>query len=498
MGNQLCTPTPKRRKAAYKYSHDIEPTTLPTPRWFDSTYKLDFVSRVGVGDVWEKYVYTGQEVGSGMSGSVWLCKQRKTGKECVIKELPFSKEDFDQMQNEVNLYMKLDHPNISRLLEVIVTGDSVCLVMEYCSGGELFDRLCEAKSYCEAVCKKIVKQMLNAVHYLHTHGVVHRDLKLENWLFATKDKDAPLRLIDFGLSKNWSAATDNKMDIACGTIYYISPEALTGTYTNACDLWALGCIVYMMMVGYPPFYDADRDTLKEKIIEGRIDFSGKSWSKISETGKQFVKALLNVDVNKRLTAREALQHPWLSEVDTKIPQEIDKSVVSSMRKFARSSAIRRAALTVIAHSLTTKEIKHLSDLFLALDRSHEGTIRPRELREILREGRITDEDEIQQIFDSMDTNHDGEITFNDFVTAMLTAKLTFNEAMVKAAFEKFDLDKSGYITVANLWAIFEERMGYEEVIELMRQHDRDQDDLIDYNEFKAIVKKSSSVYIKAK
>uniref|UniRef100_A0A0G4HDH8 Calmodulin n=1 Tax=Chromera velia CCMP2878 TaxID=1169474 RepID=A0A0G4HDH8_9ALVE len=355
----------------------------------------------------EDYVLTEKVLGSGFSGPVRMAACRATGKKYAVK--PFNKkgatkERLDLLRNEAEIYLRLDHPHIAKLIDIFEDSAHVWIVMEHCSGRELYQRLDEKKVYKEADAAHVTFQMLEAVQYLHSHDVVHRDLKLENWLYEDEREDARLKLIDFGFSKIWNPFTSQRMHATCGSLAYVSPDTLTGSYTNACDMWSLGVIVYMLLVGYPPFYGSEAQILS-RISRAHYSMSGSRWRKVSEKAKDFVRLCLEKDPNKRLTATQALIHPWIME-RVHLPEvPIDTAVLGSLRSYCTSTHLRRAALTMMAFSLTTKEIAELADLFLAFDHDRSGRISLTDFVSVMKEHFDISTEEIEKIFLSLSERH---------------------------------------------------------------------------------------------
>eukprot|EP00919_Chromeraceae_sp_WS-2016_P025469 GHVR01060178.1.p1 GENE.GHVR01060178.1~~GHVR01060178.1.p1 ORF type:complete len:234 (+),score=36.21 GHVR01060178.1:149-850(+) len=227
--------------------------------------------------------------------------------------------------------------------------------MEHCSGLELYHSLNTRKVYSEKEAAQVTHQMLEAIEYLHCRNIAHRDIKLENWLYENDTYEAKLKLIDFGFSTVWRAGVSSMMKASCGSLAYVSPETLAGSYTNACDIWSLGVVVYMLLVGYPPFSGAD-GAVMNKIRQGDYCMSGKRWKEISPAGRNFVSQLLEIDTNRRLTAKQALAHEWI-HMRVNIPElPIDDSVLINLKSFATSTRFKRATLTLMALTLTSQEI----------------------------------------------------------------------------------------------------------------------------------------------
>ncbi|XP_066997429.1 calcium/calmodulin-dependent protein kinase type 1 isoform X1 [Anabrus simplex] len=203
----------------------------------------------------------------------------------------------------------LKHPNIVQLLETFEDKHKVYLIMELVTGGELFDRIVEKGSYTEKDASDLIRQVLEAVDYMHEQGVVHRDLKPENLLYYSPDEDSKIMISDFGLSKMEDSGI---MATACGTPGYVAPEVLAQKpYGKAVDVWSIGVISYILLCGYPPFYDENDANLFAQILKGEFEFDSPYWDDISESAKDFIRQLMCVDVEKRYTCRQALAHPWI-------------------------------------------------------------------------------------------------------------------------------------------------------------------------------------------
>eukprot|EP00917_Polyrhabdina_sp_WS-2016_P024564 GHVP01053126.1.p1 GENE.GHVP01053126.1~~GHVP01053126.1.p1 ORF type:complete len:532 (+),score=87.37 GHVP01053126.1:789-2384(+) len=409
---------------------------------------ISSASRIRKGDMGTEYVFQDQVAGTGFSGPVRLAVLKKNGILYAVKSFckdSARKERFHLMKNEAEVFLQVDHPNIARLIEIWENSTFVHIVMEYCSGKELFDHLCARKVYAENDAKVLVTQMLSAINYLHCRNIVHRDLKLENWMFESSSDEA-LKLIDFGFAKIWNPVKNQKMHATCGTLAYVSPDTLLGGYTNACDMWSLGVIVYLLLVGYPPFFGLE-EHMYRKILDGDYSVSGPRWQNVTYHGREFVTMLLETNPTKRLTAKQAMEHPWLSKKEENI--RLDDQVIENMRKFAELERFKRTAVSVIAYSLTSAEIRGIKEHFLAIDTSREGTIKVEELQEALSQTSLNQTD-ITRIFDCMDSSRDSEISYNDFIAAMICTKIQSNEELLRLAFQRLDIDNSGFITLQNL------------------------------------------------
>jgi serine/threonine protein kinase len=223
-----------------------------------------------------------------------------------------SAKDKVSLANEVEIVMSVAHPNIVEVIEVFSSGNTVNIVMECMIGGELFDRIVKKNFFCEQEAKVNFLQIMAAIRYCHDRNIAHRDLKPENLLFQHGGDNAPLKLADFGLSR--MLKEDELLHNVCGTPGYVAPEVLDASpsYGVAVDMWSAGVVLYILLCGYPPFYEDDNHKLFQKIRRARYEFKEKSWKNISTEAKELIQALLVVDPCQRLTAAQVFAHPWCS------------------------------------------------------------------------------------------------------------------------------------------------------------------------------------------
>jgi len=294
-----------------------------------------------------------------------------------------------------------------------------------------------------------MRQLLSAVVYCHKNNVAHRNLKPENLLFDSQEQSATLRVIDFGMSQVF--APDIKMSVKIGTPLYIAPEVLLKSYTEKCDVWSCGVILYILLSGSPPFTGSNEDELYRKIHRGMYSLSGPKWDSISKSVKELIKNMIMVDTNKRYSALQALKHPWIQgSSNKKIDTTEAKSLLNGLRTFTTQYRLQQAALEfIVSQLITNKEKKQFQEIFMSLDKDCDGKIGKGELiqgyKEIFGEG-YPAEEEVNKIMAQIDISGDGYIDLTEFIVATMSKKSLLSRNRLVAAFNMFDKDGSGGIS----------------------------------------------------
>ncbi|XP_072177574.1 calcium/calmodulin-dependent protein kinase type 1D-like [Diadema setosum] len=289
-------------------------------------------------------------IGTGAFSEVVVAEEKKSGEyraiKCIEKKKIKGKEDT--LENEIAILKQIDHPNIVALLDIFEDKMHVYLVIELVSGGELFDRIVTKGNYTEKDASGIVRQILEATTYIHSKGIVHRDLKPENLLFYSPDEDSKIMISDFGLSK---IEGQEGMSTACGTPGYVAPEVLKQlNYGKEIDIWSIGVITYILLCGYPPFYDENDSKLFQQIMRGDYEFDSPYWDDISDSAKDFIRHLMDVDPNSRYTCEESIAHPWISG-NAALTKNIHSSVSENIKKNFAKTKWKQAfnATAVVRH-----------------------------------------------------------------------------------------------------------------------------------------------------
>ncbi|KAJ7561275.1 hypothetical protein O6H91_03G021400 [Diphasiastrum complanatum] len=425
---------------------------IPLGRRTNFGYSREFKKKYKVGKLLGHgqfgYTYAADEVASGEKVAVKVIEKKQM-------LLPISIED---VRREVNILKLLSgHENVVHFHEEFEDDHYVYIVMELCEGGELLERILARKhrTYSEKDASKIIRQMLNVVARCHLNGVVHRDLKLENFLFKSQDDDSPIKAADFGLSD--FIRPGKKFEDIVGSTHYLAPEVLKRKSGPESDVWSIGVISYIMLCGNRPFWDATEAGIFKQILKKRPDFREPAWSSVSSSAKDFVKKLLAKRPCSRLTASQALSHPWLRENDaSSIP--LDISVLSNMREFVKYNRAKQLAFRAFALTLESEEKSDLRDQFDTINEEKSGSITVEEIKEALAKDQpwAVPETRVVEIVQAMDINRDGLVDFDDFAAATVHLDQLEHidcerwQQVSCAAFSRYDLDKNGYITVEEL------------------------------------------------
>ncbi|KAK5803784.1 Calcium/calmodulin-dependent serine/threonine-protein kinase 1 [Gossypium arboreum] len=322
----------------------------------------------------------GEEVGRGHFGYTCSAKAKKgslKGNDAAVKVIPKSKMTtaiaIEDVRREVKILRALTgHKNLVQFYDAYEDDENVYIVMELCKGGELLDRiLSRGGKYPEEDAKAVMVQILSVVAFCHLQGVVHRDLKPENFLFTTKDEGSPLKAIDFGLSDY--VKPDERLNDIVGSAYYVAPEVLHRSYGTEADMWSIGVIAYILLCGSRPFWARTESGIFRAVLKADPSFDEAPWPSLSPDAIDFVKRLLNKDYRKRLTAAQALSHPWLANChDIKIPS--DMIICRLVKAYIGSSTLRRAALGALAKTLTIPQLAYLREQFSLLGPNKSGFI----------------------------------------------------------------------------------------------------------------------------
>ncbi|KAG7560217.1 Protein kinase domain [Arabidopsis thaliana x Arabidopsis arenosa] len=402
----------------------------------------------------------GREVGRGHFGHTCWAKAKKgkiKGQTVAVKIISKTKMtsalSIEDVRREVKLLKALSgHSHMVKFYDVFEDSDNVFVVMELCEGGELLDSiLARGGRYPEADAKRILVQILSATAFFHLQGVVHRDLKPENFLFTSKDEHAILKVIDFGLSDY--ARFDQRLNDVVGSAYYVAPEVLHRSYSTEADIWSIGVISYILLCGSRPFYGRTESAIFRCVLRANPNFEDLPWPSISPMAKDFVKRLLNKDHRKRMTAAQALAHPWLRDENPGLL--LDFSIYKLVKSYIRASPYRRAALKSLSKAIPEEELVFLKAQFMLLEPEDGGlhlhnftTALTRYATDAMIESRLPD------ILNLMQPLAHKKLDFEEFCAAAVSVyqleALEEWEQIATIAFEHFEREGSRAISVQEL------------------------------------------------
>ena len=435
------------------------------------------------------------KLGEGGFGTVFLIEHKTTGEVFACKRLAKKKiKNRETIFSEINLMKSLDHPNIVKLLEVYEDNTYIFMVMENLLGGELFDEiLARAKSnnyYSEKMVATIFKQIVSGITYCHENNICHRDLKPENIIFTHKDDETSLKIIDFGLSTIFEK--NKKMTSSIGTIYYMAPEVFLGKYTEKCDVWSLGVLLFILISGRPPFRGENDFETMNSIINDEINFTKwTGWKKISDECKDLIKKILVKDPKKCPSAQELLKEKWLSNL-TMLPDEPININLQEIRNYSVLNKFNKAISTFIAQRLSESEVKKLKDSFLTIDSNGNGLLCVDEFKASLREfARVSKiillEEELDILFRNVDTDNNNYITYNEFIASTFEKKRNITKELIYQAFKTFDTNKNGELSLEEFSKVLipNNDTEKEELKNIFDEFDKNKDGKIDFDELMA-------------
>uniref|UniRef100_A0A7N0V1U6 non-specific serine/threonine protein kinase n=1 Tax=Kalanchoe fedtschenkoi TaxID=63787 RepID=A0A7N0V1U6_KALFE len=440
----------------------------------------------------KQFYNLGQKIGHGQFGTTFLCEEKATGMKYACKSISkrklASEADVEDVRREIQIMHHLaGHPNVISIKGAYEDAVAVHVVMELCTGGELFDRIIKRGHFTERKAARLARTIVGVIETCHSLGVMHRDLKPENFLFVDSHDDSQLKTIDFGLSVFFQPG-ESFSDVV-GSPYYVAPEVLRKCYGPEADVWSAGVIIYILLSGVPPFWAESENDIFEEVLHGDLDFSSNPWPKISPCAKDLIRKMLVRDPKLRITAHEVLCHPWIQVEGVAPDKPLDSAVLSRLKQFSAMNKLKKMAFRVIAECLSEEEIAGLKEMFKMIDTDNSGQITLEELRVGLKRfGANLKESEILDLMHAADVDSNGTIDYGEFIAATLHLNKIEKEDHLFAAFSYFDKDGSGYITQDELQQACEE-FGIEDarLEDMIKEADQDNDGRIDYNEFVAMM-----------
>ena len=457
----------------------------------------------GVGNPKEKYEFI-EQIGLGTFGQVFKVKIKKSGDlraMKVIKKQDHSISFEKSVVHEIEMLESVDHPNVLKVFEFYDCPEHICIVSELGEGGSLSQCLDTIVKESEIVKAHIIFQLLSAINYCHSMNIMHRDIQPDNILVSPKTSTGVynIKLIDFGTAKIFL----NIQHQLTGSPQFIAPEVIKGDYNEKCDLWSCGVILYILLSARPPF-GGDNDTeIMQRVSTGKYDLSSPPFDNCSKEVKDLIKSLLVMDTNKRISAEQALNHPWFKTNKSKElfnqikdSQQIQQ-FIDNLKAYKSDSVIQETALAYLVHNYSQREdIVNACKLFNQMDVSGDGKINKKELLKGLKSKISSDslEKDVEIIFKNIDADNNGYIQYEEFVRAAIDKSSFLQENVLRFAFRYFDKDNSGEISYDEIQEVFEESVTdkskvKESLKKIISEVDTNGDGIISFEEFSAIMRK---------
>lgn len=431
----------------------------------------------------------GEPLGSGAYGEVRMVTHRLTNQDRAVKIYRKSlncSSSYAKIKLEIEILKQLSHPIIVKIFEYFEDEKKVYIVLEKCDGGELFDEIFRRKFLSENIAALIAKQLFSVVAYLHDKQIAHRDIKPENILLEGEADFVNIKIIDFGAAVSY--LPKSKMSELIGSTFYISPEVVNCNYTEKCDEWSCGVIIFILLCGAPPFPGRNDDDIVSKIKKGVFTFDKPIWQQISSEAKDLINQLLCPE-KYRLTAKQALQHPWIQKLGTYPSPRTTLfiSALENLKSFQSANKLKEAiSMFITLQVINIHDVKELKELFKAIDKNGDGRLSREEIKEgILKlQGIDASDEHLKNIINEVDTDGDGFINYEEFIKATLSENVIYSKENLKKAFDMFDLDGSGKICLNEMASVFKENVvDKNTMMEFMKEADRNSDGEIDFDEF---------------
>ncbi|KAJ3682171.1 hypothetical protein LUZ60_014744 [Juncus effusus] len=404
----------------------------------------------------------GKEVGKGHFGHTYMARAKKgeiRGQLVAVKIIAKAKMttpiSIEDVRREVKILKSLSghNRNMVNFYDACEDTQNVYIIMELCEGGELLDRiLSRGGRYTEEDAKAIVVQILNVVSFCHLQGVVHRDLKPENFLFSTREENSAMKIIDFGLSD--FIRPDERLNDIVGSAYYVAPEVLHRSYSTEADMWSVGVISYILLCGSRPFWARTESGIFRSVLRADPNYDDSPWPSISPQAKDFVRRLLNKDYRKRMTAAQALTHPWLRDERREVP--LDMLVYKLVKSYLRATPFKRAALKALSKAITENELIYIRLQYNILQPNNDGRVSLDNFRAALLRNttEAMKESRVYEILNALEPLGYRRMDFDEFCAATITPyqleALQDWEQIATTAFEFFELEGNCIIQIEEL------------------------------------------------
>eukprot|EP00929_Paragymnodinium_shiwhaense_P082432 TRINITY_DN43429_c1_g4_i2.p1 TRINITY_DN43429_c1_g4~~TRINITY_DN43429_c1_g4_i2.p1 ORF type:complete len:581 (+),score=86.71 TRINITY_DN43429_c1_g4_i2:156-1898(+) len=441
------------------------------------------------------------ELGSGGFGKVYIAHDKLFGdRRVAVKQMPCkSAEQKKVFAQEVEMMKQLDHPNICKLFETYDAGNMLYLVLDLCEGSEVFDRIKEHGKLSEQSTADVIRQVASALKYAHCRGVAHRDLKPENICYYSADpKSTEIKVIDWGLAINFGGL--KRMKSAVGSQYYAAPEVLTtSAYTEACDLWSLGVVTYVMLSGKAPFWGSESEQLAN-MYACSYPMRSETWQKTSLSAKNFIKRLLKPEPANRMTIDQVVAHSWLKEQLPPTDPEVATIVLDNMMRFSNTSYFLSIIVASVARQLDHRSLHDVHSVFRDMDANGDGLLELCEVKAGFEKLLGPESDHVKHVdtmFRQLDLDGSGRIAYTEFVAAAMSEQFLEKEEALWNAFRSFDCADDGKITTAEICGILERtdvkktwtpELCQRAAEEIVQEFDTNGDGVIDFQEFVQVLR----------
>lgn len=443
------------------------------------------------GNILEDYIVI-RVVGEGGYGQVKEVVEKKSGCKRAMKSIQIKylkKSEIENIDREVKTLKNLDHPGVLKIFQVYKESDYFHIITDLCTGGELFEKIVKQKKLSENQAASYMFDIVSTVKYLHESGIMHRDLKPDNILFEDTSTASRLKIIDFGASKSFKKG--KIYDDIVGTPYYIAPEVLQGQYTQKCDIWSIGIILYTILSGSPPFTGSSNSEIYENILEEPLTFKSPNWSSISSCAKSLLKKILVKDPKKRISISDFLFDPWLQTRSSNLTPDrsLSQASMANLSKFRQINKLQACTFVYLAHCFTTaNELKHIRKLFESFDKDGDGKLSFEEIKEGVSQFNDGLEIDAEEVMKNCDLDKNGFVDYSEFLAGVCSTNLEMTKKKLKAAFDAMDSDGSGKLSKAEIKQALIGMTCEKTIMILVRDMDTNGDGEVDFEEFaKAIL-----------
>jgi len=465
---------------------------------FTHAFVTNHTGRKATAELEKRYdTSSGTVLGRGACGSVVAVRQRETNELFAMKVVALETVGgtMDELKKEIEIQRTLDHPNICKIFETYedLKHGEMYIIMELCTGGALVSRMKHHRhGYGEAAAATIIEKIMSSIIYCHHHGVVHRDIKLDNLIYEHEAEEAELKLIDFGFACEIAPGREAMWD-QLGTPSYMAPELWSSEpeYDSSVDMWAIGVVTYMLLSGKRPFHHDNKREKARMIRHDPLKFPEAEWGRVSEDAKDFCRQLMQKQPRDRLSATAAKDHPWIKHASTlhkgkDIAEEMQRHVeiVDSLQAFSEADDLKKLALEVIAFATPPSKLEELRGVFVKMDADDSGTINRTEFKHAMSLYPEVPQEKVDMMFGQMDVDGSGEVDYTEFLSATLSAQ-KHSTASIMNAFTTLDTDGDGYISGKDIETSLDGQMT-QTAIKQMLEH-ADATGKVSFQTFKRIV-----------